>query len=524
MLQRHAVLLAVLLLSLTALNASAESANLRIFDSTFTWASFRGVKEFHGTMDNLGPSSTAAELVIKLPPNGHLQVVQFYPDFEHWSCAENGAEAVCSLPDFTPGVNRAYSFQIRSDDLEGGFHPMEITLRSAGATTDSEPANNTVVTDTWWRRPYRVTSSADDGPGTLRQVILDVNEHCTPDVGCEVLVDLPVPSTMEPLTPLPAITGCGVVLEGNAYLLSLDAHRPVTISGRHLTAGNGLELRPACASRIPFQNIDVRGFAIGDFPGSGIYAAPANFGAINLSILSLGTDASGSFAHPNALRGLTVESPTARVNVSYSILSGNGRSGLFIADASQVGVYASTIGVARNGDPLPNGASGIYAGKGTLTVRESTIANHPDFGVALQPGTQGKIVATMHSNGNGAIDWGLNGPSANGTGLPEKPELFDAFYDAAIDRTIVRGTFRHEFPAQFVALFANRTRNRTGRAEMERVPAADAEEWNGNDFVMYLRGDLRGQIITGVGYHARFSDQPDPSWTTSEVSDGIDVR
>jgi hypothetical protein len=521
MLRRHAVLLAVLLLSLS-LDASAASANLRIFDSTFTWATVRGVKEFHGTMDNLGPSSAAAELVIALPPNGHVERATFYPQFETWSCVENGSQAICSLAAFTPGVYRSYSIEIRSDDPDGGFHPMEITLRSDAV--DPDPADNRVVTDAWWRRPYRVTSSADDGPGTLRQVILDVNEHCTPDVGCEVLVDLPAPVTIEPLTPLPAITGCGVVLEGSVANIVFDADRPTTLSGRNLTTGNGLELRPACDSRIPWQNIDVKGFAVGDFPGSGLYVAPAGFGFINLSQLSVGTDAGGAFAHPNALRGLTVESPKARVNVSFSILSGNSRSGLFVADATEVGVYQASIGVARNGDPLPNGASGIYAARGTLTVRESTIANHPDFGVALQPGTLGKIVARMYANGNGAIDWDLNGPSANGTGLPEKPELFDAYYDAATDRTIVRGTFRHEFPAQFVALFANRTRNRTGRAEMERVPAAAAEEWNGNDFVMYLRGDLRGQIITGVGYHARWSDQPDAMWTTSEVSDGIDVR
>lgn len=521
MLRRHAVLLAVLLLSFS-LDASAATANLRIFDSTFTWATVRGVKEFHGTMDNLGPSNVAAEFVVKLPPNGHLQQARFYPEFETWSCVENGSEAICSFPNFTPSVYRSYSIEIHSDDPDGGFHPMEITLRSDAV--DPELANNRVVTDAWWRRPYRVTSSADDGPGTLRQVILDVNEHCTPDVGCEVLVDLPAPVTIEPLTPLPAITGCGVVLEGSVGPVSRDADRPVTISGRHLATGNGLELRPACDSRIPWQNFDVKGFAIGDFPGSGIYVAPAGLGFINLSHLSVGTDAVGSFAHPNALRGVTVESPKARVNVSFAILSGNSRSGLFVADAFEVGVYQALIGLSRNGDPLPNGASGIYAARGILTVRESTIANHPDFGVALQPGTQGKIVAMMYSNGNGAIDWGLNGPSANGAGLPEKPELFDAWYDAATDRTIVRGTFRHEFPAQFVALFANRSRNRTGRAEMEGGAAVAEEEWDGNDFVMHVRGDLRGQILTGVGYHARWSDQPDATWSTSEVSDGIDVR
>src|SRR5262245_16425548 len=53
---------------------------------------------------------------------------------------------------------------------------------------------------------YTVTSTADSGPGTLRQAILDANSHSGADT---IAFDIPGPGvhTIAPASALPAITG-----------------------------------------------------------------------------------------------------------------------------------------------------------------------------------------------------------------------------------------------------------------------------------------------------------------------------
>ncbi|MFP5246294.1 MAG: right-handed parallel beta-helix repeat-containing protein, partial [Thermoanaerobaculia bacterium] len=454
-----------------------------------------------------------------LPPHTHVQRAEFYPG--DWTCTEGGGQVTCTIASL-PGKDayNSFSLELRRDDDAGGFDPVTFSIRSD--TPDPNLANNSERRDTWWRRRFHVTTSADAGPGSLRQAILDMNAQCTGAIGCEVFFDLPLPATIEPLTPLPAITGCSIVLDGDAddIVDPLEDERRLMLSGRRLASGNGLDLRPACEAEVPESTLFVAGLAIGDFPWNGIYVAPAIANTTTfLSRVFAGTDMTGLLARPNAARGINVDSPLAYVDVTHAIVSGNHRSGIVVNDSRYASIWSTRIGIARDGSPLPNGASGVYAARGHVYVDGSShIAHNAHFGAALQRGVQGMIAANyVHSNGGAPIDYGLDGPTPNDAVLPAKPELHDAYYDAATNETVVRLTPPNKTT---ITIFASRH-----RADLERpVFFTHLGYPQKPDMEVRIQGDLRGEILTAVAYHYVWGDEPHWLWRSSEASEGVAVR
>jgi hypothetical protein len=523
------VLFTVVLLSL-ATSTFAAVSDLRVLVEGPQSFSRRGTIAWNVNFGSTGTDAPPAELAISLPPNAHLASADFYPvEDVAWTCTERGGEAVCAIPRLAPNVYRSAQIALHSDDAQGGYHPVTFTLRAD--VEDPDARNNSVTRDAWWLRPFLVTTVADDGPGSLRQTILDLNAQCGGDLGCEVLFALPLdapPVTIEPLSPLPAITGSGILLDADATEYpALQTNLRVAIDGRNLDTGNGLEIRPRIASHIPWLTVDVQGLAVGNFPDNGVAVVPEVPAYIHFFRVYSGTDVTGGNARPNRARGFAVNAGSSVIAAVGCIASGNARSGMFISDVGELDIDVARIGVARDGiTPLPNGASGIYVERGRFSIvsQASIIAYNAHFGVALQPGVTGAVYGSVYENGGGAIDWGLDGPTPNRADdsvVPNKPRLTEAFYDAATNETVVRGTLplRTNRYAT-IGIFAN---DGEAGAEMQRPLGGGTPRFGETTFDIRVRGDLRGKTLTAVAYDTQFADYPSSMWRTSEVSEGLPV-
>src|SRR5207249_1720129 len=111
-----------------------------------------------------------------------------------------------------------------------------------------------------------VTSTADDGEGSLRQAIIAAN--ATPQrIGCKIDFDIALAAgdrvaTIRPLTPLPALTGTNAIyVDGSTQRTAHGDTNPdgpeVEINGASVAAGSGLE---TSARFIEVHDLVVNGF------------------------------------------------------------------------------------------------------------------------------------------------------------------------------------------------------------------------------------------------------------------------
>jgi hypothetical protein len=362
---------------------------------------------------------------------------------------------------------------------------------------------------------FNVTSSADSGPGTLRAIIEETNEHCRGRVPCKVLFDVPLYTTIEPLTPLPPIRSCELFLFGRQFQ---TGDRRLELSGAKLTTGSGLEFRAECNGQITIEDL-----AINRFPDFAILLRDRPIG-ISLNGLYLGTDITGREFRPNT-RGVGVfHTGGGSVQISNSVLSGNRRSGVFCWSGN-LRIEGSRV--------EHNGASGVFSAFGRTFIRTSTIAHNGEFGVAISPTIDDFAVdaSSIHSNGITGIDWGLDGPSATTSDrrIPPPPTISEAFFDGAKNVTVITGTFPRESvigPLRGVHVYASRALNASGHAEGERwvgTSHAVTEQPDGSfAFRAEVREDLRGLIATATAGSSPWLDTT--IMHTTEFSAGVTVR
>src|SRR5207249_2479714 len=151
----------------------------------------------------------------------------------------------------------------------------------------------------------------------------------------------PVPTegyySIRPRTPLPAVT-TALIIDARTQSAATGDSNPlgpeVELNGSEMAIGNGLV----------FQTVQigagVRGLAINRFPENGVWFNQFANGYYGLRVISdcyIGTDATGRVAAPNGLRGIAVQAPpqyAAALNIVDNVISGNGRSGIFVASGS----------------------------------------------------------------------------------------------------------------------------------------------------------------------------------------------
>ena len=203
-----------------------------------------------------------------------------------------------------------------------GDFPLTLSANSAGSPTLE---SQVIITDGF----FPVTTTADSGPGSLRQAILDSNTAS----GGTNTIDFAIPGqgvqTISPLSSLPAITN-PVLIDGFTQP-GYSGTPLIELSGSLAGTTNGLT--------ITGSDVTVRGLDIDNFTeGAGILITGPSATGNTIETNDIGTDPSGSLPQPN---GFGVE-----------ILAGasDNTIGGITAAAGNLIAYNSAPGVDVEGD------------------------------------------------------------------------------------------------------------------------------------------------------------------------------
>jgi hypothetical protein len=388
---------------------------------------------------NAGPDAVEARFTMALPPGASFASVSD----NKWQC-HAAASVVCTRL-MSPADTYDESFfdihLVMSDDPKGGIADTTATIDSDAV--DPRPDNNRSPSTLTVYHTFDVTTPDDFGAGSLRAAIEQSNNECDGALPCKIRFDSAM--RIAPQTPLPELSGCDVIVDGGVYdpltfarNRYFDQTRRVEIVGEHVASGAGIVISSHCGTHL--GGVTLRGLAIGGFPENGVDLRPTNDHGVRIEGCFIGTDAAGTTAVPNGLRGISADARAGDLSVIDSLLAGNVRSGAALYNIRFADFTGNLIGVRFGGIPMPNGASGVYVAGGFARFTKNAIEYNHDFGIAVDRTAEHVNTAGDYiiANGGLAIDWGLDGPS-DLPGFPPVPRLIDAFYDAAKNVTIVRG-------------------------------------------------------------------------------------
>jgi hypothetical protein len=286
------------------------------------------------------------------------------------------------------------------------------------------------------RHYFTVRTTADSGPGSLRQALLDAN--AAPNLpGGPDLIQFAIPGsgvhTITPLSALPNITDT-VILDGstqpgsapNTQTVGDNAVLEIQLNGTLAGSGvSGLTLQGPGGSVV-------RGLSLTGFSGTGIVVSSTgnviegNF----IGLLPNGTTSAGNGGDGiqivSAASNLVGGSPPPARN----LLSGNAGSGVDLLGVGTTGnlVQGNLIGTDRTGTAsLGNGRGALVQGGAANNTIGGTSAGQGNV-IAFNP--KGVVVTGSTSTGNGilgnsifansilGIDLGDDGITPNGTLAP----------------------------------------------------------------------------------------------------------
>jgi hypothetical protein len=475
----------------------------------------------------------------------------------------NATTAVCTAPSLGKDqyLNAEVAF-IAPERMTGEGIVVEMAVTSA--EEDLDLTDNRATRHAAMVRQFVVTNVQDEGSGSLRQAIHDVNALCPILQPCGIVFRIPAPVpengwfTIQPRIPLPEIVATLKIDGATQTLFSGDTNADgpeIEINGALVAEGSGLRLRPNC-------DVQVRNLAINGFPGYGLQVRrlfeghasdPCITGfsyalAVDIRNNYLGTDPRGRIAKPNQ-RGLGIF--TLYSAVYANLISGNRRAGIYAGPGHITEIVNNRIGVASDGAPLGNGA-GIFldmgepalGGYGGADIVENVIA-HND-GMAIARTRRGEISVTGNSifgNLQQGIDVDVDGPSprrSDDQDVPNAPVLFSAAYDAAGNTTTVRGRIDSEHYAniRYIEIYASSALSKWGTSQAETWIARISINTGHEDFEIIVPADLRGKWITATYTVTRYTGflRTDPRTIasqshraslpgdTSELSDAVGVQ
>ena len=453
---------------------------------------------------------------------------------ELWTCRNNETpfRLVCTAPLIRAGET------VRLQIYVGPVREARVHLsgQASWAWYEATAYTESAIRTRSFGREVVVTNSGDAGEGSLRAAIEYTNEVCPRDaVPCSIVfrIEAPVPErgwhTILPNTPLPAITAPDIEINGATQTRFSGDTNPlgpeIALDGRALHFGHGLQLGGIGIA-------EVRNLAIGGFPWNGIAVTRDSYARSFLTDNYIGTDATGTRPLPNGDRGITFDLPASEFDVSHNVISGNGRSGVFIASGYSVTLEENAIGVGVDGRPLPNGAAGVLIGPQATDVllRRNTIANNTKFGVAVAPETARFTLVDNSITRNGfiGIDRGLNGFDGYETDdidvsrakIPP-PRILAATFNPSANTTTVVGTYNNaddHWGTWKITLFRNTLNDGQGEAVLGHTAAINGI------FRLEVWGDFTGQFITATGQRALFLGLSGDWYWTSEFSEAVQVR
>jgi hypothetical protein len=264
-------------------------------------------------------------------------------------------------------------------------------------------------------RTILATSTADSGPGTLRQALLDAN--ALPDTNIiEFGFPGDRPHEIQLLSPLPAIT------------------EPVTINGWSQPGYSGtpiIEIHGvpgATGLVITAGNSTVRGLVLNGF-ATGIHIEQGGGNVIEGNFI--GTDSTGTTAVGNTGDGIYIASPGNVIGGSNAeagnVIGGNVGNGIVLDTLNAVSntVQGNFIGASANGLAIGNQQNGVTlrnGAAGNIIGPSNLIAYNGGAGIVLEPlaGSGNAIRGnTIRSNGGLGIDVNGDGITDNDHGDPD---------------------------------------------------------------------------------------------------------
>jgi hypothetical protein len=432
---------------------------------------------------------------------------------------------------------------------------------------DFDPASNARTISSALNDTIYVTTTADDGAGSLRQAILDANAHCSGTALCVIAFRIAEPSatpwkTIRVATPLPRITAPLVHIDGSTqtgFFGDANADGPeVEISGGATVNGDGLHITNCSA--------EIAGLAINGFLGNGVSVTAgvpnspgcSQFSGSILRDLFVGTDPTGTSARPNG-RGIGISVPNGNsfngvlgaTSIFKCVVSGNVHSGIF-GLAGRLNVSNNRIGVRAHSDlPLPNGASGVFVGAGgygsdigatgfissggSPNGGGNVIAFNGETGVAVASGVGDVAIRDnrIFSNALLGIDIGLDGPTPDGA-VTSMPVLTLAHYDPVSGKTIIEGDIQKNPGSAYnplVHFYANDAGDPSGYGEAQRALGSVSVTQPQLHFRFEAAGNLTGQFISATTTRLNYVGFAKPEGIdqgllsqTSELSRWIEVR
>ncbi|MBI1840838.1 MAG: right-handed parallel beta-helix repeat-containing protein [Verrucomicrobia bacterium] len=262
-----------------------------------------------------------------------------------------------------------------------------------------------------------VTTTADSGPGSLRQAILNANASVPADTITFKIPGAP-PFKISPTSSLPTVFLSPLVLDGTTQPGYSD--RPIIeIDGSLAGAAgvDGIELgTPGCV---------IRGLAINRFSQSGIrISARSN----KVERCFVGTDATGTQARGNGYRGIWLTPGGDFATIRSNLVSGNLGHGIDLGTSATNALQHNLIGTDITGaQPLGNWEAGVFISGASLGQalgnrvggdqkdEGNTIAFNKMVGVFVSRSTLNAILGnSIFGNGGIGIDLSKSAGTADG--------------------------------------------------------------------------------------------------------------
>ncbi len=276
---------------------------------------------------------------------------------------------------------------------------------------------------------FTVTSTADAGPGTLRQAILDANAAAGADTIAFNIVGAGV-HTIVPATALPQITGPvtidgytqpGATANTNGPELGTNAQLMIEIDGTNtgaLTVDAILHFTSAA------DGSTVRGLVLNRAASSGIRVEGTD--GLGIEGNFIGTNPAGTAALGNAFAGILLNSGPANVTIggttpaARNLISGNAFYGISFGQAGGAGgsgtnhlVQGNLIGTdASGGNAIPGQQTGIETlgvGSsiligGTTAASRNVVSGNVNYGIRFRGTGPGKVASGNYVGTNPAGD------------------------------------------------------------------------------------------------------------------------
>jgi Domain of unknown function DUF11 len=295
---------------------------------------------------------------------------------------------------------------------------------SAGATVRRKSASRLRIEMLEDRRLLTtlfVTNVNDNGPGSLRQAILDSNSGAGSDVIDFNINGSGVHTISLTTTPLPTIQDT-VLIDGTTQPSNggTTVTTPlIQLDGSTLPAGtnDGLAINMAVGT----SPTTIRGLAISGFSGSGISIAGAGGNSVQESLIGTTADGTAAATVPNG-NGITINgSPNNSIGGTQTtfrnVISGNSGNGVFITGAgasgnsvqgNEIGTdVGGTIAIPNNIGVQVNGASNNSIG-GAIAAARNVISGNLASGIQItgtggsNNSVQGNYIG-VNASGNGAV-------------------------------------------------------------------------------------------------------------------------